>query len=169
MKILPRWAGAAALALCIAAPAAAQENIDAGKSPAQLYAQDCAICHKTPHGLTKAVGAYGLQNFLREHYTASRESAAAIAGYLAAIDRGPAPRAAKRGPKKEAAKNREEKGKKAGEAKPAKAEDAKPATPPAGKADAKPDAGPASDKPVAADAKADGAASSEAKPDKKPD
>ncbi len=67
--------------------ASAQENLDAGKSPAQLYAQDCAICHKTPHGLSKAGGRWSLQNFLREHYTASRESAAAIAAYLIAIDR----------------------------------------------------------------------------------
>ena len=63
------------MALCIAVPAAAQENIDAGKTPAQLYAQDCAICHKTPHGLSRAGGLWGLQNFLREHYTASKESA----------------------------------------------------------------------------------------------
>jgi len=75
------------LALFMAVPALAQENLDAGKSPAQLYAQDCAICHKTPHGLSKAGGRWSLQNFLREHYTASRESAAAIAAYLTAIDR----------------------------------------------------------------------------------
>lgn len=174
MTALPRWLAAAVLALCTAAPAAAQENIDAGKSPAQLYAQNCAICHKTPHGLTKALGAYGLQNFLREHYTASRESAVAIAAYLAAIDRGPPPRAVRRGPRKEAAKH-EEKAKKGGEAKPASAkpEDAKPATPPEAKADAKPDAKPeakSDSKPAATDAKAGGAkASSDAKPEKKTD
>jgi hypothetical protein len=79
--------GAMVLALFMAVPASAQDNLDADKSPAQLYAQDCAICHKTPHGLSKAGGRWGLQNFLREHYTASRESAAAIAAYLAGIDR----------------------------------------------------------------------------------
>ena len=175
MKALPRRVGLGVLALFVAAPAVAQENIDAGKSPAQLYAQDCAICHKTPHGLAKAAGAWGLQNFLRAHYTASRESAAAIAGHLAAIDRGAPPRerALRRRPKNEAAKAREEKAKKTGETKPAKPEDAKPAKPPEAKAEAKPETktDPKSDsKPAATDAKASGAkASSDAKPEKKPD
>ena len=168
MTALCRWAAVGGLALFLAAPALAQENIDAGKSPAQLYAQDCAICHKTPHGLSKAGGAWGVQNFLREHYTASRETAAAIAGYLAAIDRGPAPRkrAVKRGPKNEVAKGREEKAKKAGEAKPAEPDDPKPSKPDdKAKADTKPDS-----KPAPADAKTDGAkASSDARPEKKPD
>ncbi len=165
MKALRRWAAVGGLALSLAAPALAQENIDAGKSPAQLYAQACAICHKTPHGLSKAGGAWGVQNFLREHYTASRETAAAIADYLAAIDRGPESRerAVKRRPKNEAAKGREEKAKKFGEAKPAKPDDPKPSKSEA-KADAKSDS-----KPAAADAKTDGAkASSDVKPEKKP-
>jgi hypothetical protein len=175
MQALRRWVGLGALALFMAAPAVAQENIDAGKSPAQLYAQNCAICHKTPHGLTKAVGPYGLQNFLREHYSASRESAAAIARYLASIDHGPAPRgrAVKRGPKKETAKTREEKTKNAGEPKPAKPEEAKPAQPSEAKTDAKPEGkaeGQADSKPSAPDAKTEGAkASSDAKPEKKSD
>jgi hypothetical protein len=71
--------------------AQAQENLDQGKTAAQLYASDCAICHKRPDGLSKAGGFFGLQSFLREHYTASRESAAAIAAYLRTIDRGPPP------------------------------------------------------------------------------
>ncbi len=93
--------------LLIAGSAAAQENLDSGKTPAQLYASDCAICHKTARGLSKAGGPFGLQGFLREHYTASREAAAAIAAYVTAMDQGaPAPeRAAKRGGKpKEARK-----------------------------------------------------------------
>ncbi len=78
----------ALLALLTAAPALAQENIDAGKTPAQLYAQDCALCHKTPNGLSKAGGSWqGLQGFLREHYTASKETAAAISAYLIEVDR----------------------------------------------------------------------------------
>jgi len=72
----------------------AQENVEAGKTPAQLYASDCAICHKTPQGLTKGGGIFGLTSFLREHYTASRESAAAIAQYLKTVDHGPAAPAA---------------------------------------------------------------------------
>jgi hypothetical protein len=84
--------GAAVLALFVAGPAAAQENLDQGKTPAQLYAANCAICHKSTHGLSKAGGMFGLQGFLREHYTASRESAAAIAAYLTAVDRATPPR-----------------------------------------------------------------------------
>jgi hypothetical protein len=81
----------AVLALWAAGPATAQENLDQGKTPAQLYASDCAICHKSPHGLAKRAGLYGLDNFLREHYTASRQAAAAITAYLQAIDRRAAP------------------------------------------------------------------------------
>jgi hypothetical protein len=94
MMDLTRRIGAvvAVLAVWAAGPAAAQENLDKGKTPAQLYASDCAICHKSPNGLAKRLGPYGLDNFLREHYTASRESAAAISAYLRAINRQPAPK-----------------------------------------------------------------------------
>lgn len=76
--------------LCIAGAAGAQENLDQGKSPAQLFASNCAICHKSPQGLAKAGGILGLDSFLREHYTASKESAVALAAYLKAMDTGPA-------------------------------------------------------------------------------
>jgi hypothetical protein len=86
--------------LCIAGVAGAQENLDQGKSAAQLFAANCAMCHKSPQGLAKAGGILGLDSFLREHYTASKESAGALAAYLKSMDTGPAPgRAAKRGPK----------------------------------------------------------------------
>ena len=90
------------LLLTLPAPSRAQENLDSGKTPAQLFASDCAVCHKSPQGLAaKAGGLSGLEGFLREHYTASRESAAAIAGYLRAAGSPPAPagRATKRPPK----------------------------------------------------------------------
>src|SRR5512144_3244849 len=92
--------GAAVLVLFIAGPVSAQEDLDSGKTPAQLYASNCAICHKTPHGLSKAGGPFGLQGFLREHYTASRQVAAAIAAYVETVDRGALP--AERGPKRTA-------------------------------------------------------------------
>ena len=88
--------------LLLGAPLRAQENLDFGKTPAQLFASDCAICHKSPQGLAaKGGGMLGLENFLRQHYTASRESAAAIANYLQAVGTGPAApgRAGKRPPK----------------------------------------------------------------------
>jgi hypothetical protein len=69
-----------------AGTAVAQENFDAGKSGAQLYASNCAICHKSAQALNKDVGGlFGLESFLREHYTAGRESAAAIAAYLNSV------------------------------------------------------------------------------------
>lgn len=105
MTLLNRASGLAigVLALAFAGSAGAQENLDQGKTPAQLFASDCAICHKSPQGLAKSGGLFGVESFLREHYTASRESAAAIAGYLAQVDRaaGPAP---KKPPVKRAAK-----------------------------------------------------------------
>lgn len=78
------------LAFCIASSAGAQENLDKGKTAAQLYATDCAICHKSPQSITQAPGLFGLESFLREHYTASRETATAIANYLKSMDTGPA-------------------------------------------------------------------------------
>ncbi len=150
--------GAAVLALFIAGQAAAQEDLDSGKTPAQLYASNCAICHKTPHGLSKAGGPFGLQGFLREHYTASRQAAAAIAAYVDAVDRGAPP--AERGPKR-AAKPKE--AGKPGEAKASKAKaepkaepkndekGSEPAKPQDKPAEAKPsDAAPAEQKPVEA-------------------
>lgn len=79
-------------ALAFAAPAWAQENLDQGKSAQQLFASDCAICHKTPQGLAaKSGGMFGLDGFLREHYTASRETAAVLAKYLQSVGGEPAP------------------------------------------------------------------------------
>jgi hypothetical protein len=106
------------LALCVfavgfAGSAAAQENLDHGKSAAQLYASDCAICHKSPAALSKAGGVFGMESFLRQHYTASRESAAAISTYLKGFGDVPA------GPVKKASTKKSSKGDdKKGEKKP---------------------------------------------------
>jgi hypothetical protein len=105
---------AGGLAAAAGGQALAQENLDAGKTPAQLYASDCAICHKSPQGLSKNAGVFGLSSFLREHYTSSRESAAAIAAYVQSVDTGPAGPAPKK-PAKRTAKG-DDKGK-AGEGK----------------------------------------------------
>jgi hypothetical protein len=93
MTGLIRYAGLAVaiLALGAAGPAWAQENLEAGKTAAELYTSNCAICHKSPHGLSEKVGIFGLDSFLREHYTSSHASAAAITAYLQAIDRESAP------------------------------------------------------------------------------
>lgn len=62
----------------------------------QLFASDCAICHKSPAGLAKAGGIFGVERFLREHYTSNRQSAAAIARYLESVGEPPAARPARR-------------------------------------------------------------------------
>jgi cytochrome c len=142
----------------VADPALAQENLDHGKTGAQLYASDCAICHKTPQTLAKSGGLFGLDSFLRQHYTASRESASAIAAYIQTLDRGAPP--AKRPPKRSAKGDDKKPGDKPGEAQPADAKpaDAKPAD--AKPAEAKPtDAKPREKKPAGskpADTKSDG-------------
>ena len=83
----------AVLVLSFAGLACAQENLDSGKTGAQLYASNCAICHKTPQSLGRG-GMFGLSGFLREHYAASRESAAAIAAYIESTRPGRAARQA---------------------------------------------------------------------------
>ena len=65
----------------------AQENLDRGKTPAQLYSSDCATCHKSPQSVTKTNSIFGLESFLNEHYTSSRESAAVLAAYLKAQEK----------------------------------------------------------------------------------
>jgi hypothetical protein len=65
------------------------ENFSA-KPPAALFASDCtgSDCHKGPQGLSKGKSLGSLAGFLREHYTNSRESAAALAGYLMKVPAG---------------------------------------------------------------------------------
>jgi hypothetical protein len=75
----------------VAAPAGAQENLDSGKTGAQLFASNCALCHKSVQALSKSGGIFGLSSFLREHYTASRESADIIATYVQSFGNAPAP------------------------------------------------------------------------------
>ena len=63
---------------------------------AEMY----AICQRNPQTLNKSGGLFGLSGFLREHYTASKESAASIAAYLGTVGNAPAP--GKRGSKRAA-------------------------------------------------------------------
>jgi mono/diheme cytochrome c family protein len=82
--------------------AQAQTNIDQGKSPAEIFANDCATCHKSARGLANGRGSSGLASFLVEHYTASKDQAAALAAYVmgagggevAPANRGPKPASA---------------------------------------------------------------------------
>jgi hypothetical protein len=107
MKLPTAWCCAVLLA-SFAGPALAQEQTPppqgvsrgenfSAKPPAQLFASDCtgSGCHKGPQGLAKGQMPGTLTGFLREHYTNSRESAAARANYLAKIPSGPEPREAR--------------------------------------------------------------------------
>ena len=61
----------------------AQVSIDQGKSPGEIFANVCASCHKGARGLAKGRGSSELASFLVEHYTASRDQAAAMAKTVA--------------------------------------------------------------------------------------
>ncbi len=69
---------------CFAAdPAPGQaQNLEAGKSPSQIFAGTCTACHKSPRGLLKTVPAGSLQGFLKQHYTTSPEMASLLAAFL---------------------------------------------------------------------------------------
>jgi hypothetical protein len=67
----------------LAAPALAQnQNLEAGKSPSQIFAGTCTACHKGPRGLLRTVPPGSLQGYLRQHYTTSPEMASLLAGFL---------------------------------------------------------------------------------------
>jgi hypothetical protein len=113
---------AAILAFALGGPAGAQENLDSGKTGAQLYASDCAICHKNPATLGRG-GVLGLADFLSEHYTASGKSASLIAGYVESVAR-PEPAGRRPGVGNRSAKGNQK----------SKGADKKPAAAPAGNA-----------------------------------
>ncbi len=65
------------------APAHAQAtNLEAGKSPSQIFAGTCTACHKSPRGLLKTVPAGSLPSFLKQHYTTSPDMAGLLSSYL---------------------------------------------------------------------------------------
>jgi mono/diheme cytochrome c family protein len=68
----------AALVAGLAGPALAQ-NLDAGKSGAQIFSEVCANCHRSVREL-KGGASVG---FLREHYTTGSDMASTMASYLA--------------------------------------------------------------------------------------
>lgn len=58
------------------------QNLEAGKSPSQLFAGTCNACHKSPRGLLKTVTPGSLPGFLREHYTTNGDMASQLATYV---------------------------------------------------------------------------------------
>ena len=65
-------------------PAHSQSNIDAGKSAAQLFAASCNACHRSPREIKRTTAG-----FLREHYTAGPNEAAALVAYLNSVGNDP--------------------------------------------------------------------------------
>jgi hypothetical protein len=95
--------------------ARAQTNIDRGKPPSELFANYCAVCHKTTRGLATGRNSLTLSLFLREHYASSHEQAAALAAYVISTGgNAPAPtkpeRAKTEEPKNQEPKSQESKG-----------------------------------------------------------
>jgi hypothetical protein len=73
-------------AMMLLAGAARGENLDAGKSPARLFAETCATCHRSPRGLAKGRFRLTLYLFLQKHYSSGSDSASALSSYLASLD-----------------------------------------------------------------------------------
>jgi mono/diheme cytochrome c family protein len=73
------------VAALAAAPARAQ-NLDEGKSGAQLFAGSCVDCHHSARGLAKDRFNWTLSLFLQKHYTSSAASAQLLAAYLQSAD-----------------------------------------------------------------------------------
>lgn len=68
---------------CLTAGVArAAENLDAGKSPSQIFSNTCSACHKSPRGLLKNVSTSTLPGFLRQHYTTGTDMASMLSAYL---------------------------------------------------------------------------------------
>jgi len=98
--MLPRRLGCSLLALgaiaVLIGGAAHAQNLDQGKSAARLFADGCAICHRSAHGLAKGRFRLTLFLFLQKHYASSSGSAWALTSYLESVDSAPRgkPRAA---------------------------------------------------------------------------
>src|SRR5260370_373389 len=67
---------------CFAAIRVQAQNLEAGKSPSQIFAGTCSACHKSPRGLLKTVPAGSLPGFLRQHYTTSSDMASLLSAFL---------------------------------------------------------------------------------------
>ena len=80
MPRLMSWTVACLAAALQISAADAQGNIDAGKTPAQIFGDTCAGCHRSARELRRASAS-----FLRSHYTAGSDEASAMANYLAGV------------------------------------------------------------------------------------
>jgi len=62
------------------------QNLDQGKSGAQLFATNCMDCHHSPKGLARDSLSWTLSSFLQQHYTTSPASVGALTAYLRSVD-----------------------------------------------------------------------------------
>jgi hypothetical protein len=70
------------LIACFGAIPVRAQNLEAGKSPSQIFAGTCSACHKSSRGLLKTVAPGSLPSFLRQHYTTSSDMASLLSAYL---------------------------------------------------------------------------------------
>jgi len=101
-----------AVAVVFAGPTLSQTNIDQGKPASELFANYCAVCHKSTRGLANGRSSLTLSMFLREHYATSSQQAAALAAYVISAG-GNAPAAKPERAKSEEPKGQEAKGQEA--------------------------------------------------------
>lgn len=89
-----RLAALAILTGSVAVLPARAQNLDAGKTPAQLFSGSCNECHKSSRGLLRSVAPGSLPGFLRQHYTTSTDMAKTLSGFLLANGATETPRVA---------------------------------------------------------------------------
>src|SRR5262252_79162 len=102
-------ASVVAVVLSSGGPTQGQTNIDQGKPASELFANYCVVCHKSTRGLANGRNSLTLSLFLREHYAASSQQAAALAAYVISAG-GNAPAAKPERAKSEEPKGQEAKG-----------------------------------------------------------
>lgn len=66
--------------------AARAQDLDQGKTAARLFADSCATCHRSAHGLAKGRFSLTLYLFLQKHYASNSSSAWALTSYLESVD-----------------------------------------------------------------------------------
>jgi mono/diheme cytochrome c family protein len=89
-------ASSIALAIILTSTVAIAQNLDAGKSPARLFADGCGTCHRSPRGLAKGRFSMTLAWYLEDHFATSAASAKSLATYLEEVDAAGTRPAAKR-------------------------------------------------------------------------
>ena len=110
-RLVPAIGVASVVAVVVSSggPTRGQTNIDQGKPASELFANYCAVCHKSTRGLANGRNSLTLSLFLREHYAASRDQAAALAAYVISAG-GNAPAAKPERARSEEPKGQEAKG-----------------------------------------------------------